>query len=71
MNTSEVDEFIMGSLLNTDQLEELLDDLSEHGECGDQASRRRRKIIPFSRYPSSKWSFPIKYKFQGRQSEFQ
>ena len=55
----------MGSLLNVDQLEALIEDLE--ADLGLSSSRRRRKIIS---YQSSRWPLPIKWKFQGKQSRY-
>lgn len=67
LNVTGVDEFIMGSLLNIEQLEMLKYEL----ETNQGSTRKKRQIIPFDQYPDYKWTMPVPWLYDGGQSESQ
>ena len=61
--------------LTEDQLDQLLGETETHTQQTDkndalQRNRPKRKIENFKTRPDRKWTFPIRYKFDGSHSKY-
>jgi len=58
--------------LTEEQIDAMMLDLNNDTTTTDpdEHSRQKRSLTDFTRFPSSKWSMPITYKFDGTQCKY-